>query len=50
VVSQFCLRVVIGDVILRWASAGEGMDEKISNLFQEWLSAFSAVQVALGED
>jgi hypothetical protein len=25
------------------------MDEKISNLFQEWLSAFDAVQVASGE-
>jgi hypothetical protein len=25
------------------------MDEKISSLFQEWLSAFDAVQVASGE-
>jgi hypothetical protein len=26
------------------------MDEKISDLFQEWLSAFGAVQVASGEE
>jgi hypothetical protein len=26
------------------------MDEKISSLFQEWLSAFEAVQVASGEE
>ena len=26
------------------------MDEKISDLFQEWLSAFDAVQVASGEE
>ena len=26
------------------------MDEKISSLFQEWLSAFDAVQVATGEE
>ena len=26
------------------------MDEKISSLFQEWLSAFDAVQVASGEE
>jgi hypothetical protein len=26
------------------------MDEKISSLFQEWLSAFEAVQIASGED
>ncbi len=26
------------------------MDEKISGLFQDWLSAFEAVQVASGED
>jgi hypothetical protein len=26
------------------------MDEKISNLFEEWLSAFDAVQVASGEE
>jgi hypothetical protein len=29
---------------------GGGMDEKISSLFQEWLSAFDAVQVASGEE
>ena len=26
------------------------MDEKISNLFEEWLSAFDAVQFASGEE
>jgi hypothetical protein len=26
------------------------MDEKISNLFREWLSAFDALQVAMGEE
>jgi hypothetical protein len=26
------------------------MDEKISNLYQEWLSAFDVVQVASGEE
>ena len=26
------------------------MDEEISNLFQEWLSAFAAVQVTSGEE
>jgi hypothetical protein len=26
------------------------MDEKITNLFQEWLSAFEAVQVASGDE
>jgi hypothetical protein len=26
------------------------MDEKISSLFQEWLSVFAAVQVAFGEE
>jgi len=36
---------------LPWSSMSwEGdMDEKISGLFQEWLSAFQAVQVASGE-
>ena len=29
---------------------GVGMDEKISKLFQEWLSAFDALQVASGEE
>jgi hypothetical protein len=33
----------------RWAARGD-MDEKVSSLFQEWLSAFVAVQVASGED
>src|SRR5262245_20637650 len=29
---------------------GREMDEKISSLFQDWLSAFDAVQVASGEE
>jgi hypothetical protein len=35
---------------LRTSLNEEDVDEKISDLFQEWLSAFDAVQVASGEE
>jgi hypothetical protein len=37
----------LSELITRWEGT---MDEKISGLFQDWLSAFEAVQVASGEN